>query len=92
VPGDITDAKLEDREGSQQFEDEWRQYDKVLHDTGILDKTVWLDTRGNHGVYMFSIVTSTKEVTFLHLFICVLAGKLKLTNFDEISLGDGMCD
>jgi len=40
---------LEDREGSQQFEDEWKQYDKVLSETGILDKTVWLDTRGNHG-------------------------------------------
>jgi len=51
VAGDITDAKLEDREGSRQFEDEWRQYDQVLHETGILDKTVWLDTRGNHGIY-----------------------------------------
>jgi len=47
--GDITDAKLEDREGSRQFEDEWKQYDRILQDTGILDKTVWLDTRGNHG-------------------------------------------
>jgi len=47
--GDITDAKLEDREGSRQFEDEWKQYDRILQDTGIVDKTVWLDTRGNHG-------------------------------------------
>ena len=51
VAGDITDAKLEDREGSRQFEDEWREYDRVLQETGILDKTVWLDTRGNHGMY-----------------------------------------
>ena len=51
VAGDITDAKLEDREGSRQFEDEWRRYDRILHETGIIDKTVWLDTRGNHGMY-----------------------------------------
>ena len=90
MPGDITDAKLEDREGSQQFEDEWRQYDKVLHDTGILDKTVWLDTRGNHGVYMFSIVTSAKKVNvFAFVHLCS-NGKTE-TNFDEISLGGGMC-
>jgi len=48
--GDITDAKLEDREGSRQFEDEWKQYDRILRETGVLDKTVWLDTRGNHGI------------------------------------------
>jgi len=47
--GDITDAKLEDREGSRQFEDEWKQYDQALCESGILDKTIWLDTRGNHG-------------------------------------------
>jgi len=50
VTGDITDAKQEDREGSRQFEDEWKQYDQALCDCGILDKTVWLDTRGNHGL------------------------------------------
>lgn len=49
LSGDITDAKLEDREGSQQFEDEWKQYDRALCESGILDKTIWLDTRGNHG-------------------------------------------
>ena len=52
MAGDITDAKLEDKEGSRQFEGEWRQYDKLLRDTGVLDETVWLDTRGNHGTYI----------------------------------------
>lgn len=50
LSGDITDAKLEDREGSRQFEDEWKQYDQALCESGILDKTIWLDTRGNHGL------------------------------------------
>jgi len=51
LSGDITDAKEKDLEGSRQFEDEWKQYDRVLRETGVLEDTVWLDTRGNHGLY-----------------------------------------
>jgi hypothetical protein len=47
--GDITDAKHEDLEGSEQFKDEWQSYQKVIRESRILERTVWLDVRGNHG-------------------------------------------
>ena len=47
--GDLTDAKSVDFQGSQQYEDEWITYDKVLKETKVTEKTVWLDVRGNHG-------------------------------------------
>jgi len=68
LAGDITDAKLEDREGSRQFEDEWRQYDRILQETGVLDKTVWLDTRGNHGMYRYLLYCPSVVVAWFNLF------------------------
>jgi len=61
VSGDITDAKFADKEGSMQFQDEWKQYDRILRESGILEKTVWLDTRGNHG-QLFCILKSSSFV------------------------------
>ena len=49
--GDLTDAKLPDRTGSQQYEQEWQIYDNIIRETGITNKTVWLDIRGNHGMF-----------------------------------------
>ena len=50
--GDITDAKTPDLPGSNQLLEEWKEYDKILRDTMITERTVWLDTRGNHGKQM----------------------------------------
>ena len=47
--GDLTDAKLSDLRGSRQFEEEWQEYSHILHKSGVTQKTVWLDIRGNHG-------------------------------------------
>lgn len=45
--GDLTDAK--DRLlGSQQYAEEWKAYYTTLLETGIFNKTSWLDIRGNH--------------------------------------------
>ena len=48
-PGDLTDAKLADHQGSRQFEQEWKQYSDILTKSGVLNHTQWLDIRGNHG-------------------------------------------
>lgn len=58
LTGDITDAKHENKEGSTQYKDEWKQYDYVLRQSGILEKTVWLDTRGNHDAFDVPYLTS----------------------------------
>lgn len=45
--GDLTDAKDEIL-GSQQYAEEWKAYQSALLDTDTLNKTNWLDIRGNH--------------------------------------------
>ena len=41
--------------GSGQYLEEWKSYSKTLNSSGVLEKTVWLDIRGNHGkLYLFS--------------------------------------
>ena len=34
---------------SGQNEEEWKTYQKLLTESGILKTTKWLDVRGNHG-------------------------------------------
>ncbi|XP_003484897.1 transmembrane protein 62 [Bombus impatiens] len=46
--GDLTDAKAKDKMGSKQILEEWKYYKRVLDDTGVTRKTLWLDVRGNH--------------------------------------------
>jgi len=35
--------------GSTQYLEEWKHYKRVLEETKVTEKTLWLDTRGNHG-------------------------------------------
>ncbi|KAF5274250.1 hypothetical protein FQR65_LT04368 [Abscondita terminalis] len=46
--GDLTDAKTSDNIGSQQMHKEWVEYRTILTDLKIIEKTNWLDIRGNH--------------------------------------------
>lgn len=57
VTGDLTDAKNADMLGSQQFIEEWATYSDILKHSGVLNKTVWLDIRGNHGMKFSFIIT-----------------------------------
>lgn len=49
IPGDLTDAKTPDGEGSTQYEQEWISYKNVLYGADVPSKVLWLDIRGNHG-------------------------------------------
>ncbi|KAK3092914.1 hypothetical protein FSP39_008820 [Pinctada imbricata] len=47
--GDLTDAKLLDRRGSQQFYEEWRLYRETVMSCKRMNHNItWLDIRGNH--------------------------------------------
>ncbi|XP_071537020.1 transmembrane protein 62-like [Panulirus ornatus] len=60
--GDLTDAKNADMLGSQQYIEEWATYSDILHSTGVLNKTVWLDIRGNHD--NFNVPSLASEENF----------------------------
>lgn len=51
--GDLTDARDPDILGSSQHEREWEIYKESIQSSGVLNKTKWLDIRGNHGQLQF---------------------------------------
>ena len=48
VTGDLTDARTKGIMGGEQYEQEWIWYQEIVNRTGVTDKTLWLDLRGNH--------------------------------------------
>ncbi|ELT94129.1 hypothetical protein CAPTEDRAFT_182321 [Capitella teleta] len=66
VTGDLTDAKGIEKESSMQYKDEWDTYSRILKQSNILNRTVWLDTRGNHDAFDVPAITSQKNYFRVH--------------------------
>ncbi|XP_070325190.1 transmembrane protein 62 isoform X2 [Odocoileus virginianus] len=59
--GDLTDAKTKDNLGSMQQEVEWQTYQSILKKTKVMEKTKWLDTKGNHDAFNIPSLESVEN-------------------------------
>lgn len=60
--GDLTDAKNQFILGSDQYIEEWKAYHNVLEDTGISNKTIYMDIRGNHDTFNVPFLNSKEDL------------------------------
>ncbi|KAG8505252.1 Transmembrane protein 62 [Galemys pyrenaicus] len=59
--GDLTDAKTKEQLGSTQQEIEWQTYQGILKKTRVMEKTKWLDVKGNHDAFNIPSLDSVEN-------------------------------
>uniref|UniRef100_A0A8C6DBQ4 Transmembrane protein 62 n=1 Tax=Moschus moschiferus TaxID=68415 RepID=A0A8C6DBQ4_MOSMO len=59
--GDLTDAKTKENLGSMQQEVEWQTYQSILKKTKVMEKTKWLDIKGNHDAFNIPSLESVEN-------------------------------
>ncbi|KAJ7344782.1 hypothetical protein JRQ81_000732 [Phrynocephalus forsythii] len=61
VTGDLTDSKTKDKLGSDQFEAEWQTYQSILKRSKVMEKTKWIDIKGNHDTFNIPSLQSVRN-------------------------------